>query len=75
MKEAFIFKMLYLQPSSTSYKDERLLFLLFTSLTLSCVLSLDTTGTAAAEWRLQREVNVLLRVQPHHEARNIDNLK
>nr|ASL05014.1 hypothetical protein [Nilaparvata lugens] len=38
------------------------------------VLPLDATGSATAERRLQREVNVLLRVQAHHKAWNVNHL-
>jgi hypothetical protein len=34
----------------------------------------DTTGTAAAEWRGQSEVNVLLGVEADHEGGDVDDL-
>jgi len=45
-----------------------------TALVLLQVLPLDATGTAAAEGRLQGEVDVLLGVQAHHERRDVDHL-
>jgi len=44
-----------------------------TSLTLLGVLPLDTSRSAASKWRLEAEVNVLLRVQTDNERRNVDN--
>ena len=37
-------------------------------------LALVAAGAAAAEGRVEREVDVLLRVGAHHEGRNVDNL-
>lgn len=45
-----------------------------TALVLLQVLPLDATGTAAAEGRLQGEVDVLLGVQAHDERRDVDHL-
>merc|ERR1719445_577036 len=45
-----------------------------TSLTLLGVLPLDTSRSATSKWRLEAEVNVLLRVQTDNERRNVDNL-
>merc|ERR1712173_197039 len=42
--------------------------------TLLGVLPLDTTGTSTSEGRLEAEVNVLLRVEPDDEGRDVDNL-
>ena len=44
------------------------------SLALLGVLPLDTSWLASSEWRLEAEVNVLLRVQTDNERRNVDNL-
>ena len=52
-----------------------LLFVLLSGVALLGVLPLDATGAAAAERRLQREVDVLLRVQTHNEAGNVDDLQ
>ena len=45
-----------------------------TALALLGVLPLDTAGPAAAEGRLEGEVNVLLGVQTDNERRNIHDL-
>lgn len=37
-------------------------------------LSLTSAWSATAEWRVDGEVNVLLRVQPNHEGRDVDEL-
>ena len=44
------------------------------ALALLGVLPLDTAGPAAAEGRLQGEINVLLGIQADNERRNIHNL-
>ena len=44
------------------------------SLTLLGVLPLDTARSAASKWRLEAEVNVLLRIQTDNEWWNVDNL-
>ena len=44
------------------------------ALALLEVLPLDATGTAATERRAQREVDVLLRVEAHQEARDVHQL-
>jgi len=38
------------------------------------VLPLDSSGSSTSEWRLEREVNVLLRVKSDNERWDIDNL-
>ena len=38
------------------------------------VAALDAAGAAATEGRLEREVNVALRVEAHHEARHVHQL-
>lgn len=38
------------------------------------LLSADTSRATATEWRVQGEVNVLLRVETDDERRNVDNL-
>merc|ERR1719333_1727451 len=45
-----------------------------TSLALLGVLPLDTSWSASTEWRLEAEVNVLLRVQADDEGWDVDNL-
>merc|ERR1719187_1375539 len=44
------------------------------SLALLGVLSLDTSRSTASEWRFEREVNMLLRVESDNVRRNIDHL-
>merc|ERR550525_67148 len=44
------------------------------SLALLGVLPLDTSWSAASEWRLEAEVNVLLGIQTDNERWNVDNL-
>lgn len=57
-----------------------MIFLIFfllrcgTTATLPQVLPLYTAGSATAEGRLEREVDVLLRVQSHDERRDVDHL-
>lgn len=59
-------------------KKQHLLFVLLLSFTaglaLLQVLALDATGTATAQRRLQREVNVLLAVQTNDERRDVHDL-
>jgi len=62
------------EESGEVMEDLILLLLFSSSSTLLCVLSLDTTRPAAAEGRLEREVNVLLRVKAHDERRDVDDL-
>lgn len=54
-----------------------LIFLLTVTATATClllVLPLHPTRGASTEWACQWEVNVLLRLNPHHERRDVDNL-
>merc|ERR1719356_341230 len=51
-----------------------LIFITVTALALLGVSPLDATGSAATEWRLKAEVDVLLRVKSHNEAGHIHNL-
>ena len=44
------------------------------ALSLLQVLPLDASGTAAAERRAEGEVDVLLRIQAHDEARDVHQL-
>ena len=44
------------------------------SLALLGVLPLDTSRSAASEWRLEAEVDVLLGIQTDNEGGNVDNL-
>ena len=57
-----------------SNKDLILILVSGTALTLLGVLPLDTTGAAAAEGRLQAEIDVLLAVQTNHKGRYIHHL-
>lgn len=67
----------YLLKHKNCDKDKHLILFLFRSSTttsLPQVLPLDTTGPATAEGRLEREVNMFLRVQSHNERRNVHHL-
>lgn len=66
--------------SKASNKKERLVELIFffgvfaTSTAGGIRLSLPSARSATAEWRVHRKVNVLLRVQSHHEGWDVDEL-
>merc|ERR1719356_185027 len=51
-----------------------LIFIAVTALALLGVSPLDAAGSAATEWRLEAEVDVLLRVKSHNEAGHVHNL-
>lgn len=54
-----------------------LLFIITTSTTtlaLLGVLSLDAARAATTVWRAEREVDVLLAVQPHHKGGDVHDL-
>lgn len=56
------------------FTAKRLLLFLLSGLTLTLVLSLNSTSSTTTVWRVWSEVNVLLGVQSNHERWNVDDL-
>lgn len=67
-----------LRGSNKNKRANNLLVILFTSISsiraLLQVLPLDTTSTAATEWRAQGEIDVLLRIQTDDKAGDVHQL-